>query len=535
MVLSALLTYSKASAVKETQDRITSVSVPTIVACKDLQTDLNQAQNKGRQAILAGNDSARVVSAKNGFDAAWDNIGKDVARLEDLSPHWTVQGNRERLADMKNQLGTLRETDESIMKQAASGEREAASKVGNEFTDKATTTAEAIKKPLDEMAASFTQLIKDSTEEMTGKTRSMNLTLLGTTLAAIAIGAFVAVFLSRNISGETQAVLTLAEAITAGDLTQDDLPVRSHDEIGDLTTAINKMRANLKQMIIAITENAGHVATASEELSSTSQQISANSEETSAQANVVSQAAQQVNTNLQSVSIGAEEMTSTIQSIANNAHEAATVASNAVQTAQAANATVGKLGASSAEIGEVIKVITSIAQQTNLLALNATIEAARAGEAGKGFAVVANEVKELAKQTAKATEDIGRKIIAIQTDTAAAVEAIGSITAVISQVNDISGTIATAVEEQSATTNEMTRNVSDAAKGSGQITQNIAGVAEAARGTSSSAQESQKAADELAQMAVQLRGMVGQFRIDTPGSHGRDGVSAKSMAASAGR
>jgi methyl-accepting chemotaxis protein len=182
----------------------------------------------------------------------------------------------------------------------------------------------------------------------------------------------------------------------------------------------------------------------------------------------------------------------------------------------------------------VIKVITSIAQQTNLLALNATIEAARAGEAGKGFAVVANEVKELAKQTAKATEDISRKINAIQTDTKGAVDAIGSITGVIGQINDISGTIATAVEEQSATTNEMTRNVADAAKGSGEITRNIAGVAEAARGTSNSAQESQKAADELAELAVQLRGLVGKFKIGgTSATTASPAQIAKSRAAGA--
>ena len=119
----------------------------------------------------------------------------------------------------------------------------------------------------------------------------------------------------------------------------------------------------------------------------------------------------------------------------------------------------------------------------------------------------------MAKQTAKATEDISRKITAIQTDTQGAVEAIGRITAVISQINDISGTIATAVEEQSATTNEMTRNVGDAAKGSGEITRNIEGVAEAARGTSSSAVESQKAANELAEMASQLHGLVEQFEL----------------------
>ena len=59
----------------------------------------------------------------------------------------------------------------------------------------------------------------------------------------------------------------------------------------------------------------------------------------------------------------------------------------------------------------------------------------------------------------------------------------------------------------------MTRNVADAAKGSADITRNIAGVAEAAQGASNSSQESQKAANDLAEMAAQLRGLVEQFKI----------------------
>jgi methyl-accepting chemotaxis protein len=82
----------------------------------------------------------------------------------------------------------------------------------------------------------------------------------------------------------------------------------------------------------------------------------------------------------------------------------------------------------------------------------------------------------------------------------------------------------------------MTRNVSDAAKGSGEITRNIEGVAEAARSTSTSAQESQKAANDLAEMAMQLRNLVAQFKIDdtTNPSNNTDIATLRALAARAG-
>ncbi|HWW16265.1 MAG TPA: methyl-accepting chemotaxis protein [Candidatus Dormibacteraeota bacterium] len=536
-VLSAVLNYVKAGAIKAAQERAMAVRVPTIKACAELQRDLNQTQSKGRQVILAGNQSARWQAAKKTFDLNWDDIGKDVARLDEMSPQWTLQADRDRLTETKQELSSLREFQEAAMKHAAGSERGAIVKAGNEFADTATPVTEAIKKPLGDITDSFDKLLQQSREDMNAENRSLNLTTTIVTLLALANGIFVAVFLSRRIAGATQSVLSQAEAIAAGDLTLDDLKVRSQDELGDLTTAINKMSSSLKRMIQAITENTLQVASASEELNVASQQITANSEETSAQADVVSKAAHAVSQNLQTVATGAEEMGASIKEIAKNATEAAKVATSAVKVAETATTTVSKLGDSSLEIGQVIKVITSIAQQTNLLALNATIEAARAGEAGKGFAVVANEVKELAKETAKATEDISRKIEAIQTDTKAAVEAIASISTVINQINDISSTIASAVEQQNATTNEMSRNVSEAARGSGEITSNITGVAEAAQGTTRGATDTQNASRQLVETCTQLRHLVEQFKInafEARHGHGAEEAQTQSRAARAG-
>jgi methyl-accepting chemotaxis protein len=521
MVISSGLSYFKLVDIRDTEERILEVRVPTIEACKDLQGRLQYSASKARHAILAGGDPARQAVAVKSFAGAWEDINKAVATLEEISPKWSLQENRDKLAKIKAALPNVRQGQEALITAATSGEHDAIVKAGNEYADKLTPEVDVLNATLKELSDSFDVLLKGSETTLAAASSSMIWTMAVTTLVALGIGAFVAIFLSRRISGSVTSILEQADAIADGDLTRADTKLTSADELGDLTTAVNKMQGKLRGVIESIGKNAQQVATASEEFSATSQQITANSEETSAQANVVSAATEQINRNLQTVATSTEEMSASISEIAKNASESAKVAGEALRAAVETDATVTKLGASSAEIGQVIKVITSIAQQTNLLALNATIEAARAGEAGKGFAVVANEVKELAKQTAKATEDIGQRIGAIQTDAKSAAAAIKTISGIIGQVNDIASTIATAVEEQSATTSEMSRNVTEAAKGSGEVAKNITGVATAAQSTSAGAGDSQKAAQQLAKMSTELRELVAQFKTESNGHERR--------------
>jgi len=315
----------------------------------------------------------------------------------------------------------------------------------------------------------------------------------------------------------------------------------NYDELQELSSNFNNFILKLQHMFKEVVQGVVTISSATTELSAIAEQMSNGADNVSDQSNSVATAAEEMSVNMDSVAAAteqtttnmnivasaAEEMTATINDVNNNTEQASKVTAEAVEEAKSATTKVQQLGLAASEISKVTEVITEISGQTNLLALNATIEAARAGEAGKGFAVVANEIKELAKQTADATGQIKSQIEDIQNSTADTVTQIERITAVINNVNDTVATITGAVREQASATDEIASNVAQAAQGlaevnenvaqssavSAQIAQDISMVSQASTEMSTSSSEVQKSAAELSETAEKLKDMVGGFKL----------------------
>lgn len=301
-------------------------------------------------------------------------------------------------------------------------------------------------------------------------------------LVAITIGIWV----SRNIKGSLNKVMSILKVIADGDLSQ-RLPITSKDEFGQLSTWVNSLAEKQEGVIREIHDAADQISDSAKQASSISSRTQQMMDDQQQQTTQVATAIHQMSTTVAEVAQSAELAQQQVTDIDNSANHNRELmelnidrVNKLAEEIERSATVINQLSDDSDNIGRILEVIQEIAGQTNLLALNAAIEAARAGEQGRGFAVVADEVRTLASRTQNSTKEIQSMIEKLQSGAKNAVkimdisrtearssvaqttEAGNSLSEMVNQLGDVrqmSVNIATAAEQQTAVSLEISKNV----------------------------------------------------------------------------
>ncbi|ROL64314.1 methyl-accepting chemotaxis protein [Pseudomonas chlororaphis] len=316
------------------------------------------------------------------------------------------------------------------------------------------------------------------------------------------------------------------DKVAAGDMTV-SFTAHSRDELGELGKVFNGTVLKIHDLI----ERVGQTVDEVERQAGQVENVSAQSNQAVAgqrnQIELVATAMNQMSATAQEVARSAAAAVSSAHSVNDETlsgrglveSQQGSIARLASEIDQSV-VVINQLASDSQSISRVLEVIKSIAEQTNLLALNAAIEAARAGEQGRGFAVVADEVRTLAKRTQQSTEEIEQMIAKLHGGVSAAVKAMGSshemasgtvgqsekvqqalenILGAVGMIVDQNQQIAAAVEQQTAVAHD--------------IDQNIVEINRAGERTAEGAHQTEDASRQLSVQVLQLKQMIGAFRV----------------------
>ncbi len=507
---------------------------------RSIQAVINERGVQLRSFLLSGNNDHMSKYQESNRELA-----EDFAQLE---PLLTTELGKKLFAQCRQAADAYDRSAQRVAHLKRAGNESAATALllGAEMSQ---THAE-----MENTVAAFAELcekLKASAREEQARTESTAMILIPVLgITGLGIGLAVAGVIARGIARAAADMVAMIQGVAANDLAIEDMAITSEDEIGRAGIALNQMKNGLKDLIQSIARTAEHVASASEEISSSASQQVQGAETQKGQTTQVATAMQ--------------EMQAAVQEVSKNSNDAAQAASQAAETARegglkvedslvkmraiadsvsASARKVEELGQHSNQIGRIIGVIDDIADQTNLLALNAAIEAARAGEQGRGFAVVADEVRKLAERTTSATKEVAQMVQNIQGGTKTAVaamhegtkqveegvlttakagESLKQIIQMSERVGEMIAHIATASTEQSASTE--------------QVNQNVEQIARLVNESATGAEQSAKACQDLSGLALDLQKMVFSFKLEqNPAGAAAKQVSCESKVLSTGR
>lgn len=464
-----------------------------------------------------------------------------------------------RTADMQEQINTLKENqalyNDYVSQVIDYIDNDEFEKANNMLFEFAVPANRSIQQTINSIVDVQKEQMHTTSDETTASAKISKTLMITISVIGVLLASCLAIFITLNITRPLHRLTNAAHVIANGDLREEDVHVKTKDEIGELAAAFNAMKASLSSLISNVSLNVSSTTAASEQLASSTDEVSAASADIAKRVETVAESGSNSAAIGNDCAVAMDETAQGVSRIAEaaqvlNSHamDMQTIAGEGGHTLQTAEQQMSviqqssyetkekikQLSRQSAEIENITKVITDITDQTNLLALNAAIEAARAGEHGKGFAVVADEVRKLAEQSKSSASQIAGLTSTIQKDTREVEESVnttaqnvdqgvvylqnaqvsfnhivGSITEMTAQIQEVSASS----EQISASTEEVAASIAEMAHAANSAAGEIGIVLSAVEEQTATMQEINEVAQSLSEGAVGVQEQINLFKV----------------------
>ncbi|WP_298804541.1 methyl-accepting chemotaxis protein [uncultured Rhizobium sp.] len=528
----------------------TGMSVLAIMSLSSLNsaiTDIVQgpAENQRNSGDLSAAVLNAIANEKNAIlntdpqaiGGYVDEVHASTAKIEELTARLSQDpAIAEKVAEFSRAYPAWKQIDEQVLKLAIENSTESNRRAGELSMGEGRKASNALLTAVDTVNKA---IIADlhATDLATNDQYAFARNLLLTSLAVMfVLSTVIAIWIALGINRGLKKIQAVAEGVAIGDLNQ-NIEIKTNDEIKDLVNTINVMTGNLRNtatiadqiangdltvkpkpmsekdtlglslqsMVERLRGVVADALSASDNVSSGSQQLSAGSEQ-------LSQGATEQASSAEEASASMEEMAANIKQNADNAAQTEKIARQSAKDAEISGQAVDRAVNAMRTIAEKISIVQEIARQTDLLALNAAVEAARAGEHGRGFAVVASEVRKLAERSQAAAAEISSLSGETVTVATEAGDMLSRLVPDIRKTAELVAEISAACREQDIGASQINEAIQQLDK----VTQQNAGASEEMSATS----------EELAAQAEELQASIAFFRVEQANARKAQAVHA---------
>jgi len=445
---------------------------------------------------------------KGRLDLAKSNLDTVIAGGQELQRLATTPDERTLLTDMVTRAETYKNRLDNFVKAA----------------ENQTVVVKDMAAAADNAAKVADEAVAAQRDSMQLESKRANMINLSVAAVAVVLGVLFAVLITRAIIQGIAKAITVAEAVSHGDLDVDITHVGA-DEIGKLLGAMERMieaerraadiaarmaegdltvsvtvRSDKDMLLRGMAEMIERLRDVVGEVQSGAENVASGSEEMSASAESLSQGATEQASAVEESSSAMEEMASSISQNADNASQTEAIAVKAAGDARESGQAVAQAVTAMKEIAGKISIIEEIARQTDLLALNAAVEAARAGEHGRGFAVVASEVRKLAERSQTAASEI--------------TELSRSSTSVAERAGDLLSKLVPDIQRTADLVQEINAASQEQSTGSKQVNKALQQLDQVIQHNASASEELASTSEQLSAQAEQLQASVSFFHLD---------------------
>lgn len=479
---------------------------------KDVEFNISKVQLAEKNVLLASKLDEKKEHIMHLEEAYDDGIIENLNEYK-KSPHASDRDKIDSLIDsLIEDINKARKQQTEIIHKSMNGTNEEALSLSTENTK----LFQSIDTKIDTVGKNnMIQLEQQHNDSMKIYSNIIKFVIVFSALI-LAVCIVLTLIISSSIMKPLKKSVLFAKNLADGDLT-DILNLKSKDELGVLTNALNNTSEKFKEIVSKIKFTSSEVNLGTNQLASAMENANKATNEIGEKIiNVTDNiqdiiaSVEDINNNLKAISSSSGKVSALAEDVKNNslvfkehAHKGKKSVDITVSTIGAienattkVKTTINDLDVLSSKIIDITSMISNIAKQTNMLALNAAIEAARAGEHGKGFSVVAEQVKKLAEESAAAASSIETMLLDIKAKTDIAVKNVLfteiKVEEGISVANNTENQINLIIENMNVLVNsieEISNQAKDQAFATDRISQNMSSIVDNTQTLSASSQD----------------------------------------------